>query len=258
MRFQQQLRNLVRAVVPLTMVGALCALAAAQQQPAQGQQQPAQQQGQQQNQEQNNKPKPTQDANPFPTDTDAVPVMPNASSPGSPTAVPDDVNTGNVPLPGELSDPVKSPEEAGPEPTTTTGGSSSSTGLDELLKPPPDVEKNGKKGTSEQDFGMNHDSAKEDETVGAYYLETKNWKGAMSRFESALVLDPENPDVFWGLAEAQRHLGNFAEAKANYLTVVAYDPDSKHAKEAKKLLEEPEIAHAKNVPAAKPTGQAQR
>ena len=256
MRFQQQLKSRLRAVVPLAV---LCALATvmseAQSQPAQGQQQ---QPAQQQNQAPDNKPKPTQDANPFPTDTDAVPVMPNANSPGTPVPVPDDVNTSNIPLPGELSDPVKSPEDTPSVPTSTTGGSSSSSGLDDLLRPPPDADKTGKKGNAEDDYGMQHDSAKEDETVGAYYLETKNWKGAMSRFESALVLDPENPDVFWGLAEAQRHLGNYAEAKADYLTVLAYDPDSKHAKEAKKILAEPEMANAKSAAATKPTGQARQ
>jgi TolA-binding protein len=58
--------------------------------------------------------------------------------------------------------------------------------------------------------------------------------------------------VYWGLAEANRHLGNFAEAKANYQKVVEYDPDSRHAKEARKALADPQIAAAKA-----PAGQAQ-
>jgi tetratricopeptide (TPR) repeat protein len=94
---------------------------------------------------------------------------------------------------------------------------------------------------------MSHDSPKEDESVGSYYLEQKNWKAALSRFESALVLDPENPDVYWGLAEAQRHIGDYISAKANYLKVMEYDPDSKHGKEAKRILREPEVANAKAV-----------
>jgi tetratricopeptide (TPR) repeat protein len=71
----------------------------------------------------------------------------------------------------------------------------------------------------------------------------------LSRFESAFVLDPENPEVYWGLAESQRHLGNFADAKKNYLKVMEYDPDSKHSKEAKKILKEPEMETAKAVSA---------
>ena len=64
-----------------------------------------------------------------------------------------------------------------------------------------------------------------------------------------MVLDPENPDVYWGLAEAERHLGQFAEAKANYLKVMEYDPDSRHSKDAKKILKEPEMTNARAVSA---------
>ena len=49
------------------------------------------------------------------------------------------------------------------------------------------------------------------------------------------------------MAEAQRELGDFANAKVNYQKVVEYDPDSRHAKEAKKWLKEPELAHAPAV-----------
>jgi tetratricopeptide (TPR) repeat protein len=66
------------------------------------------------------------------------------------------------------------------------------------------------------------------------------------------VTDPDNPDVYWGMAEAQRELGDFAKAKANYLKVVGYDPDSKHGKEAKKLLKEPELANAPAMSVNKP------
>jgi hypothetical protein len=40
-------------------------------------------------------------------------------------------------------------------------------------------------------------------------------------------------------------LGNFAEARANYLKVIEYDPGSKHAKEAQRILKDPEMANAK-------------
>ena len=93
------------------------------------------------------------------------------------------------------------------------------------------------------------ETAQEDESVGSYYLDQKNWRAALSRYQSALVLDPENPDVYWGLAESQRHLGDMTRAKANYIKVMEYDPGSKHAKEAKKLLNEPEMANAPAAPA---------
>ena len=49
-------------------------------------------------------------------------------------------------------------------------------------------------------------------------------------------------------------MGDYANARANYEKVIEYDPDSKHAKDAKKALKEPELANAKSAP----VGQAQK
>jgi Tetratricopeptide repeat len=208
------------------------------------------------------KPKSQGEANPFPEDTNTVPVMPNANSSGTPTPAPEDTpGYYNLPLPNAEKDPVRSPDDADSNEgiSGSSGSSSSSAGLDDLLKPPPDVPKTGKHAKDDDTADTNavhREGPKEDESVGSYYLDQKNWKAALSRFESALVLDPENPDVYWGLGEAERHLGNFASAKAHYTKVVEYDPDSKHGKEAKKILKEPEIANApavsSNAPAASP------
>ena len=115
-----------------------------------------------------------------------------------------------------------------------------------LLPPADDDAQPGKhhrKG--EQTVPEHHETAAEDESVGGYYLDNKDWKAALSRYQSALVLDPDNPDVYWGLAEAERHLGNFADARANYQKVMDYDPGSHHAKEARKALQDPDLANAK-------------
>src|SRR5579872_1906914 len=195
-----------------------------------------------------NKPKNTQDANPFPEDTNSVPVLPSANSPATPP--PDSTDYPAVSLPGADGDPVKSPDDAATS-TLESGSSSSSSsaGLDNL-RPPPDEEQGGKHGRPGTPGEPHTESAKDDESVGSYYLDQKNWKAALSRFESAVVLDPENPEVYWGLAEAQRHIGAYAKAKTNYLKVMEYDPDSKHSKEAKKILKEPEMAGAKSVSAS--------
>lgn len=197
-----------------------------------------------------NKPQAGQQANPFPDDTNTVPVLPSANS--SAASSPSATDSGNVSLPSDENDPVRSPDEGQPYAGDSGSSSSSSAGLDNLLKPPPDIGKNGQP-KDEPKAGP-----KEDESVGSYYLDQKNWKAALSRFESAFVLDPENPDVYWGLAESQRHLGNFADAKKNYLKVMEYDPDSKHSKEAKKILKEPEMETAKAVSANPPPGPSQR
>lgn len=191
--------------------------------------------------------KPPAESNPFPGDTTNVPVMPNADTPPS---APENANVPVAPatLPSEDADPARSPDDATAGPVSSDGTSSSSSGVDlnRLLEPPADDAKNH--GAKNQPPPQHTETAEEDEKVGAYYLSEKNWKAALSRYQSALVLDPENPDVYWGLAESERHLGQFIEAKANYQKVMEYDPDSKHAKEAKKLLNDPQLANA-NPPA---------
>ena len=191
------------------------------------------------------KPRSTPGSNPFPEDTSNVPVMSNGSEPAA------DVPVNDLPAaaPSGDVDPVRSPDDPrGDVDTSAQGFSSSAAGLDNLT-PPPDANtdtRKGKKGrgaapTPEPEH---QESAAEDERVGQYYLDSKAWKAALSRFQSAMVLDPENPEVYWGLGEAQRHLGKMAEARAAYEKLVEYDPDSKHGKEAKKILKSPEMVNA--------------
>jgi tetratricopeptide (TPR) repeat protein len=200
-------------------------------------------------------PKPAQDANPFPTDTTNVPVMPSRENPepnvpqNSPASFADQIEDSHYAVPPD-TDPVASPDQV------SAGGdfggqvsSSNSGSLDSILPPAGSDEpgKKGKKGSDELE-GPPKETAAQDISVGKYYLDNKNWRAAMSRFESALVLSPEDPEVYWGLAESQRHIGDYAKARANYEKVIEYDPDSKHAKEAIKALKEPEFANAKPAP----------
>lgn len=186
-------------------------------------------------------PKQPAESNPFPEDINNVPVMPNANT-VAPAPAPTTATTPAPALPSDENDPVRSPDDPLPDLGTNSGGSSSSNSpdLQKLLQPPPDQGKRAGKPAPEHT-----ETAKEDESVGNLYLSDHDWKGALSRFESALILDPENPDVYWGLAECQRHLGQLAAAKANYVKVMEYDPDSRHAKDAKKILKEPEMASVK-------------
>lgn len=215
------------AGVTLLGCGAMCSAKVAAQTPA-----PPKQTDQQQ------KPKPPAESNPFPGDTNNVPVMPNAET-AAPAAAP--ANVAPPALPGDETDPVRSPDDPMPgDAGSSDSSSSNSASLAKILQPPPDT---GKKGQGNPE-PVHVETAKEDENVGSLYLGEHDWKGALSRFESALVLDPENPDVYWGLAECQRHLGQFAAARANYEKVMEYDPDSRHAKDAKKLLKQPDLANA--------------
>jgi tetratricopeptide (TPR) repeat protein len=182
--------------------------------------------------------------NPFPEDETSIPVLPSRGA-----NVPPDLNGAGsrISLPADDTDPVRSPDE--PATDNAGGFSSSLSGLGGLTSGPDDEQPKGRKKKDDQVIEtMPRETPKEDINVGNYYLDIKDWKGALSRFQSALVLTPDDPDVYWGLAECQRHLGDFAEARANYIKVMEYDPGSRHAKDAKKALKDPEIANAKPDP----------
>jgi tetratricopeptide (TPR) repeat protein len=183
--------------------------------------------------------------NPFPEDETNVPVMPSHNTPDIPAMGSGAAAAGSAPAVDR--DPVASPEDGmpGPQAGETSEFSSSTSGLDNVTIPPPEPEGRKHKGDSSDLDSMPRENPKEDVSVGNYYLDNKDWRGALSRFQSALVLDPENPDIYWGLAECERHLGQFAEARENYLKVMEYDPDSHHAKDAKKALKDPQLANAK-------------
>ncbi len=202
-------------------------------------------------------------ANAFPEDESSVPVLPSRNTPDLPPGSFDGSIDGRAVLPAGDVDPVESPDDspatasgAGPDSNSSSSSSSSSSlsGMDNLIPGPDDEEpaKQGKRGQDEI-VPEHHESAAEDENVGKYYLDNKDWHAALSRYQSAMVLDPENPDVYWGLAESDRHLGDYADARTYYLKVMEYDPDSKHAKEAKKALSEPELANAKPASQGKPS-----
>ena len=209
----------------------------AQSTPGQQQKSPAQQQPTQ---------KSPAEANPFPEDTNNVPVVPTTAEPApAPAVLPSAAGAGTTSLLKSDTDPVHSPDDPVQDDSASQGFSSSLAGTGEVNIP--DEERPDKHGRMPQP-AVHSETAKEDESVGDFELGRKNWKAALSRYESAVVNDPENPDVYWGIAEAQRGLGNYAEAKANYQKVVDYDdPESKHSKEAKKLLKSRELANARAV-----------
>jgi len=191
-------------------------------------------------------------ANPFPEDTSNVPVMPSKEAPALPEGTYGGEGTAGRSLPGEDLDPVRSPDGAAAEAGSDAApdSSSSQAGMDKLIPGPDDDQPQGKRRKAAPSVPQHVETSAEDIEVGQYELDRKNWKAALSRFESAMVLAPDEPEVYWGLAESERRLGNLAEARSYYQKVVDYDPDSKHGKEARKALKEPEIANAK-TPVAK-------
>jgi tetratricopeptide (TPR) repeat protein len=197
------------------------------------------------------------DANPFPEDESTVPVIPSKGTPDLPPGSFGGSDSGHAALPAGDVDPVASPDDAAGsgDAQPASGFSSSDSGLGSLLNGPDD-EPQGKHGQRQVE-PEHKETAQEDENVGKYYLDGKDWRAALSRYQSAMVLDPDNPDVYWGLAESNRHLGNYADARANYLKVMEYDPGSRHAKDAAKALKEPDLANAKATPPAQPGAKNQ-
>ncbi len=190
-------------------------------------------------------PKP-RDANPFPTDTTDVPVMPSRENPAPsmPSSSPAQTEGAYYPMPNNDADPVASPDQLGSlESGPGSEGQTSSSNIKSLDSILPQPGETGKKGDDDIEV-MPKETAAQDKSVGKFYLDNKNWRAALSRYQSALVLAPEDPDVYWGLAESQKNLGDYAAARANYTKVIEYDPGSKHAKEARKALKEPELANA--------------
>lgn len=211
--------------------------------PASTQQQPAQ--------------KPPADSNPFPEDTNSVPVVPTSGEPApAPPAAANEESAGTTSLLKDDTDPAHSPDDPPPGVSGSDSGFSSSLNGANDVNIPDEPPRPGKHKKGDEP-AVHQETAKEDEDVGAYELSLKHWKAALSRYQSALVTDAENPDVYWGIAEAQRELKDYANAKANYQKVMDYDPDSKHGKEAKKLLKEPELANAPAVSSNQPAPTVQ-
>jgi tetratricopeptide (TPR) repeat protein len=200
--------------------------------------------------------KPTSSSkNPFPEDTSTVPVMPSKIPPPLPQGTYRGEDRAPVRLPNEDVDPVRSPDDPVPEFSSSPDADSSSSlkGLESLLPRPEDDQPSEKKRKLLVIKEPTHqEAASKDIQVGNYYLQTKNWKAALSRFESAMILDPENPEVYWGLAEAEHHLGHYADAKAHYLKLLEYDPDGPHGKQARKELKDPALEKAQSGASSQP------
>ncbi len=196
---------------------------------------------------------PPASGNPFPEDTTTIPVMPNATTPPDfhPEASAPNASAANIGVPAVDTDPARSPDNPA-EPSIAESKSESSSRDKELEKllPNPDEEINPK--SKKKQAPQFQETEANDIDVGKYYLEKKDWRAALSRFQSAMVLDPENPEVYWGMAEAAHHLGDYPTAKAYYQKLLDYDPDGPHGKAARKAMKEPEIANAQNAAQSKP------
>ncbi len=79
-------------------------------------------------------------------------------------------------------------------------------------------------------------AAVQDVEVGDFYYEDKNYRGALSRYESALLNKPGDSAIFLRLGKTSEKLGDNDRAKREYQASIDAGPDGPATKEAKAAL----------------------
>lgn len=75
--------------------------------------------------------------------------------------------------------------------------------------------------------------------IGNYYMHkggTSGYRAAVGRYEDATKYNPNSPEAFFRLGEAEEKLKNADAAKIAFRRVIQLAPDSKLAHEAQKKL----------------------
>jgi tetratricopeptide (TPR) repeat protein len=137
-------------------------------------------------------------------------------------------------------DPQQSSSQQKPAAQAPSSSSGAPPGQDDSssklpgFTPPPDLDSS----KADEGDGTTADPAlaRKDTQVGAFYLQSGNYKGAYDRFAEAVRIDPGSADAVFGLADAARRLNRRDEAIRNYRLYLAALPDGPHAKEVRKAL----------------------
>ena len=189
--------------------------------------------------------------NPFPGESSEVPVIPVSSgaadtgNEAGDTAHPQrmsEVDSGTGAAVDPDGDPVRSPDGMGFT-ASDAGFSSSRSGL-EGGAAGPEVDTVPGRSTKAK---TRDQVVKENVDVGGFYLDRKNLAAALLRFQSAYTLDSEIPEAVYGLAEAERHLEQWAKAREHYTLFLAYDPEGPKSKGARKALDQLDKEHPAGV-----------
>ncbi|HYI77974.1 MAG TPA: hypothetical protein VEW65_10175, partial [Chryseolinea sp.] len=64
--------------------------------------------------------------------------------------------------------------------------------------------------------------------LGFNYLNRRDIKTAMYRFNQAYLLDTTNTDIYWGYGAVYMTLGNYQEGKKQYIEGLSRNPDNTH------------------------------
>jgi hypothetical protein len=79
--------------------------------------------------------------------------------------------------------------------------------------------------------------AEQDKEIARFYWNRWNYEGAYLRFKDAVVYAPQNPDMWFGLAESERMLGKNVKAREHYKKYLELAPDGGKAKDSAKMLQ---------------------
>jgi tetratricopeptide (TPR) repeat protein len=86
------------------------------------------------------------------------------------------------------------------------------------------------------DYTYNPLQAQHELSVGNFYFRNKKYNSALGRYSEATKWNPGWPEAYLKLGEAQAKLNQKAAARKAFGKVIQLSPDSKEAKEARKLL----------------------
>jgi TolA-binding protein len=89
--------------------------------------------------------------------------------------------------------------------------------------------------THDEDCHFNPIRAKKEYDVGMFYMHKSSYRAAVKRFEKAACWNPNWEEAYLKLGEAQVKLKHKDDARKSLAKVIELAPDSKEAKEAKKL-----------------------
>ncbi len=79
--------------------------------------------------------------------------------------------------------------------------------------------------------------AMKDIEVGDYYFKRENYRGALNRYQEALIYKPNDAEATIRVARTQEKLKEFEDARDNYAAFLKIIHDGKDADEARKALE---------------------
>lgn len=114
---------------------------------------------------------------------------------------------------------------------------------EEKAKPPQPTQSNDEENPPEEDesvmpekFVLNPLESERNIRVGNYYWHKGKYRAAAGRYTRATRYNPNSPEAFFKLGEAEAKLKNTDAARQAFQRVMALAPDSKLASEAKKKL----------------------